>query len=43
MTLLRRTDLPDVAKQQLLASLEVLRAKYVAPPPAKPGKPDAAT
>ncbi len=36
MTLLRRTDLPDVAKQQLLASLEVLRAKYVAPAPAKP-------
>lgn len=35
MTLLRRTDLPAEAKQQLLASLEALRAKYVAPAPAK--------
>jgi hypothetical protein len=34
MTLLRRTDLPDAAKQQLLASLEVLRGKYAAPAPA---------
>lgn len=35
MTLLRKTAMPDAAKQQLLAGLEVLRAKYVAPPPAK--------
>lgn len=36
MTLLRRADLPDAAKQQLLASLEVLRGKYIAATPAKP-------
>jgi hypothetical protein len=35
MTLLRRTDLPEEAKQQLLASLETLRAKFVATTTAK--------
>ena len=35
MTLLRRTDLPAEAKQQLLTSLETLRGKYAAPAPAK--------
>jgi hypothetical protein len=33
MTLLRKTAMPDAAKQQLLAGLEVLRGKYAAPTP----------
>lgn len=41
MTLLRRTAMPDAAKQQLLAGLEVLRTKFVAPPPAKKAGPEA--
>lgn len=37
LTLLRKTEMPDAAKRQLLAGLEVLRGKYAVPVPVKAG------